>query len=481
MSAAQCHFEPALFRSRRQRLAERVGKRILLMGHRLQPRNYLANPQPFRQDSTFLYFFGITEPGSAAVIEPDGRTTLYLPPRTVDDALWHGEQPSLGAVAASCGAEDARPNTELVRGDYATLPVAEPGANAFAGSLVGRALDPTDLRGSGDAELFDAVVAARMVRDMDEVLAMRWACWATKEAHVVGMESTRPGVTDSEVQALMEGVMALHGFPTAYPSIVTARGEVLHGHATGERLARGDLLLVDAGAEGPYGYASDVTRTWPVSGTFTPRQADVYDAVLAANRAGIEAVKPGARFRDIHLAACGVLTQALVDWGLLRGTVDGLVEQGAHAVFFPHGVGHLIGLDVHDLELFGDPALYGARPRSGQFGTKFLRMDLDLRQGMVVTIEPGLYWSPAILADRTLREVLGDSVEWVVAEQWVGLGGIRIEDDVLVTADGADVLTEAIPKKRDEIEEITGSGHTPRDRMAPLEAKCQLPEAGVRG
>jgi Xaa-Pro aminopeptidase len=482
MPTDQLRFDPDVFHARRVALAAAMGDApVLLMGHRRQPRNYLANPQPFRQDSTFLYYTGVEEAGAACVIGAGGHTTLYLPERTAADALWHGTLPTLSEVAATCGAEEGRPIGELAPGDYAALPVAEPGANAEASRLCGRALDPSDPLGSSDRTLLDAVIAQRLTRDWDEVLAMRWACFASKEAHVAAMEATRPGVTDSAIQALIEGVFALHGMPTAYPSIVTARGEVLHGHATGQALQRGDLLLVDAGAEGPHGYASDITRTWPVSGSFTARQADVYDAVLAANLAGIETVGPGVAYRDVHFAACRVLAQALKDWGLLRGDVDGLVEQGAHAVFFPHGVGHLIGLDVHDMELFGDHALYAPqRTRSDQFGLGYLRLNRDLEPGMVVTVEPGLYWSPAILADASLRARLGDAVEWVVAEQWVGLGGVRIEDDVLVTEDGFDVLSEATPKGRAEIEEIVGSGLPPRDRMAPQVAKCQLPEVGVR-
>ncbi|MCO4770913.1 MAG: aminopeptidase P family protein [Deltaproteobacteria bacterium] len=483
MSANQHQIEPTVFAARRRTLAEAMGGRpVLLMGHRPVPRNYLANPFPFRQDSTLLYYTGVEEAGAACVIEAGGHTTLYLHERTAADALWHGELPSLAEVAATCGAEEARPVTELAPGDYATLPIAEAAANAHASSLVGRTLDPADVLGTGDRTLLDAVIAQRSTRDWDEVLAMRWACFASKEGHVAAMEATRPGTTDSAIQALIEGVFALHGMGTAYPSIVTARGDVLHGHATGATLKRGDLLLVDAGAEGPYGYASDITRTWPVSGTFTPRQADVYDAVLAANEASIALVKPGVNYQDVHLESARVLTAALRDWGLLRGDIDGLVEQGAHAVFFPHGVGHLLGLDVHDMELFGDHALYApGRDRSDQFGLGYLRLNRDLEEGMVVTVEPGLYWSSAILRDPALRERLGDSVEWVVAEQWVGLGGIRIEDDVLVTADGSDILSEATPKKRDEIEELVGSGLPPKDRMSPADAKCQLPEVGVRG
>lgn len=449
-----------LLRARRCALALALsGRDALLVGHRLQPRNYLANVQPFRQDSTFLFFFGWKQPDAAGIIHRDGRATLFVPKPTPSDALWHGEAPAFATIAQACGVDEVRDIAELEPGPWLCLPVAEPSANAWLSALVGRRLDPRQVAETGDPALADAVITLRLRRDAWDVDAMTAVMPVTARAHRAAMAATRPGVTEYEVSAAIEMEFQREGCATAYPSIVTARGEVLHGHPSERPLRDGDLLLVDAGAEGHSGLATDVTRTWPVSGRWEGRQREVYEAVLATNRAAIAAARPGVRYRDLHLAACRTLTQSLVDWGLLRGDVDGLVEQGAHAVFFPHGLGHLLGHDVHDLELFGDRAGYGAgRVRSEQFGLCWLRLDRDLEPGFVVTIEPGLYFVPAILHSHDLRVRLGGAVRWDEAELWLGLGGVRIEDDVLITVDGPRVLSEHIPKDPDDLAALVGVG-----------------------
>jgi Xaa-Pro aminopeptidase len=243
----------------------------------------------------------------------------------------------------------------------------------------------------------------------------------------------------------------------AYPSIVTVRGEILHNRHHGHTLADGQLLLCDAGAESTTGYATDVTRTWPVSGRFDARQRDAYQLVLEAQLAALDRRRAGLEYRDVHLAASRTLAAGLVGLGLLRGSPDELVASGAHAVFFPHGVGHLLGLDVHDLEGLGDRAGYAAgRARSPQFGLAYLRMDRPLAPDMTVTVEPGFYVVPALLADPALRQRLGDQVAWSEAERWIGFGGIRIEDDVRVTAGDPEVLTAETPKTIEEMEAIVG-------------------------
>jgi len=239
---------------------------------------------------------------------------------------------------------------------------------------------------------------------------------------------------------------------------------VLHNHAHGNLLLETDIVLLDAGAERPSGYCADVTRSWPVSGRFSPEARDVYDVVLAAEKAAIEAVKPGVRYRDLHMLSSRVLADGLVQMGLMHGQADALVESGAHAMFFPHGVGHLLGIDVHDMEAFGDLIAYGpGRTRSKQFGTAYLRLDLDLQPGMCFTIEPGVYFVPAILRDAKFKKQFKGQVDFARAEQFLtmnslrGFGGIRIEDDVLCTEGGADVLTAAIPKERVAVEALVGS------------------------
>lgn len=458
MKTKKVSIPPERYAERRRALARRVGEPILLVGHEPQPRNYLANTQPFRQDSTLLYFTGLTQPAAGAFIEPDGTTTLILPAQDEGDRLWHGDLPGWAEAAAASGAQGATSWDNFAPRACQCLVVAEPQGLNRARQWSGLDLDPRRPTHGVSQALLDAVIDLRLRRDTDELAVMRETMEITREAHLRAMGECRAGVRETAIEAGIRHTFGCNGCVEAYPSIVTARGEVLHGHASDRPLRSGELLLVDAGAEGRTGYATDVTRTWPVNGRFTARQRDVYEAVLAANERGIAAVRPGRRYRDIHLESAAVLCRALVDWKLLRGDVDGLVECGAHAVFFPHGLGHLLGLDVHDLELFGDRAGYApGRVRSTQFGLCWLRLDRDLEPGMVVTIEPGLYFSPAILGERGLRERLGDAVDWDRAERWLPFGGVRIEDDVLCTDGAPDVLSSRIPKAVKAVEQRVGA------------------------
>jgi len=281
---------------------------------------------------------------------------------------------------------------------------------------------------------------------------MRTTAAVTDRAHRAAMAATRPGAHERDVAAAFEDVVLRAGLTTAYPSIVTVRGEILHNFHYVNPLEDGQLMLLDGGAEAASGYATDVTRTWPVSGSFTPRQRAAYDAVLEAQLEAIDRVRAGTRYREVHTTASLVLARFLVDEGLISGSPEDAVATGAHALFFPHGVGHLIGLDVHDLENFGDRAAYAAgRERSEQFGTGYLRLDLDLQPGMVVTVEPGFYVVPAILGDALLRERFATQVDFDAAASWAGFGGIRIEDDVAVTSADPEVLTGNIPKAVDDL------------------------------
>lgn len=439
--------EPSLFAARRRRLSAALGGApIFLHGHRALARNFAANVYRFRQDSSFLYFCGLRRPGCGLRIDAGGFSTLFVPAPSPGETLWHGESESFEAVAAATGVEAVRPASEGDASGCVLLPVA----------------DPSQRLGTPSTALIDAVISLRLTRDDTEVAAMRRAIAVTAEAHRLAMAVTRPGLRDDAIAALIEYVFALGGMDLAYPSIVTARGEILHGHARGDELRSGELLLVDAGAEEGGGYAADITRTWPVSGCFSPRQRAVYDAVLAAQEAGIAALKPGVPYREVHLASARVIARFGVDEGVLVGSVDGLVESGAHAVLFPHGVGHLIGLDVHDMELYGDRVGYPpGSERSSQFGLSFLRLDRAMEPGMVVTVEPGIYLVPAILNDPELHSRFGESVAWDVARSWLPFGGIRIEDDVLVTEFGSEVLSKDIPKEPGAIEALVGSEDFP--------------------
>ncbi|RME20341.1 MAG: M24 family metallopeptidase, partial [Deltaproteobacteria bacterium] len=350
--------------------------------------------------------------------------------------------------------------------DLLTLASPDRDLTARAAALAGIELRFGDPERAGSPELLDAIITMRRRLDPDEQAEMRAAARVTAMAHRAAMAATRPGVHEQELAATFDAILAVNGMEPAYGSIVTVRGEILHNDRRVHTCAEGDLLLLDGGAEAPSGYATDVTRTWPVSGRFTPRQRAAYDAVLAAQQSAIDMVRPGVRYRHVHDRAATVLTRWLVDEGLLRGEVDSLVERGAHAIFFPHGVGHLVGLDVHDMENMGDrPAYPPGRTRSRQFGTAYLRLDIDLEPGNCVTIEPGFYVVPAILADESIVGPLRDVVDLDRARAWEGFGGIRIEDDVLCTDRDPEILTPGIPKDPAEIEAIVGSEAGPLGRF----------------
>jgi Xaa-Pro aminopeptidase len=441
--------------ARRAKLAARLGNRPALIAAGLpRPRNYAANQYPFRASSHFLYLFGQPLRGAFACYD-GGDYTLYLPDPYPDQALWEGAPPSADEIAAATGCR-VRPLARLaasVRGRaVATLPAPDAETCFEQGRLLQREIrrGVIDVL---DAPLADAMIELRLRHDDAAVTELTQAAAATALAHAAGMAATRPGRTAAEVRAAMEAPLVARGMTCAYPSIVTPHGEILHSERYDLTLASGDLLLADVGAETAGGWAGDVTRTWPVSGRFSPTQRDAYQVVLQAQKQAIAAVTPGSRYRNVHLVACQAIAAGLVDLGILRGNPIELTADGVVALLFPHGVGHLLGLDVHDMEDLGDRAGYApGRERSKQFGLRALRLDRDLAPGMAVTIEPGFYVSPAILGDPTLAKVAGDRLDRDRLAAFSDVRGIRIEDDVLVTTAGREVLTEAIPKSPEAVE-----------------------------
>lgn len=461
------------FVQRREKLLASLSRPLVLFSGGAISRNYPANTYPFRADSNFLYFFERPEPGSAALFDPaDQSVTLFLPERTMGDALWHGEVESFEAVTLRSGVQRVLAVEQLethlqtiAKGrQLDAVAVADFKATQRARHVTGQELQFDDPAKVSRGEVLDAIAALRLKKGPEELSEMRKTAVVTHDAHVAAMKASKPGVKEELLAGLVEGAFARSGCVQAYGTILSVRGEVLHNHHHRNTLAAGDIVLLDAGAEGEAGYCSDVTRCWPVGGAFSPEGRDLYELVLKSEVHAIAQVKPGVRYRDLHLSACRVLAQGLVELGLLTGAADSLVEAGAHALFFPHGLGHQIGLDVHDLEAFGDRIHYPGRQRSPQFGLGYLRMDMDLAEGMVFSIEPGLYFVPAILRNPEFRSKFKGQVNFDKAEKYLamnggrGFGGIRIEDDVLCTASGSEVLTASIPKGRAEIEALAGQG-----------------------
>jgi Xaa-Pro aminopeptidase len=401
-----------------------------------------------------LFLVGLQLEGAALVLSPS-EETLYVTPPDPADEMWHGPVTTLAQLADLFGAK-VEPLSELVcERDIATLPPQDGDSAAWLATLIGRDVEAGggDRVEGGDLELAEAMIEARLVHDAAAIDQMRQAARVTASAHFAGLQATRAGVPEARVRAAMDAAILGSGMTHAYAPIVTVHGEVLHHERYDNVLQDGDLLLADVGAETPEGWASDVTRTWPVSPTFSSTQRELYRAVLDAQLAAIERVTPGVPYVDVHRAAARRLVCSLTEIGILNGDVDELVERGAAAVFFPHGIGHLIGLDVHDMEDLGDRAGYApGRVRSSKAGDRYLRLNRDLAPGMVVTIEPGFYRIPAILDDPAEMGSLRDALNFGVLARFADVRGIRIEDDVLITSSGAEVLTSAIPKTPDEIE-----------------------------
>jgi Xaa-Pro aminopeptidase len=456
---------PDVHADRRRRLAERVGAPILLPGNGHRSTNLPMNHVRFRQDSNLLYFTGCDLPDAAALLH-EGRCTLFLPRPAADDALWHGPTPPPDAIGLALGVDAVLPRAALSASlpvGTRTVAVGDEEVNRELAQALGRPLRFGVA--PGDVDLIDAIIALRRAKGPEEIAALREAARHTEAAFDAVMRGCRPGGGERALAALFEGVLAARGLSTGYATILTQSGEVLHHHGHADPLVAGRLLLLDGGGELPSGYGVDITRTWPVSGRFEPRQRAAYEAVLAAQRAGIEAARVGVRNRAVHDAASRVLAEWLRDEGLLRVDPDEAVATGAHAAFFPHGIGHFLGLDVHDLEAFGDrPSYPPGQGRPEPFGTRYLRMDLPLEPGWVITVEPGFYVVPAILEDPSLREHFGDRVDFERARAWYGFGGIRVEDDVHITAAGPEVLT-AVPKEVDALEAIVGAGPTAEERL----------------
>lgn len=453
----QNHSFTQILQQRRQRLAAQIDHPVILWSGRSHSRNFPANTYPFRASSHFLYFAGLPLYNAAIRLEA-GRLELFVDDPTPDDILWHGASLSRDRVAEQIGADAAYPLYRLksFTEGAATIPAQDSATRLQQSQWLNRMITPANALQDLDQALAEAIVTLRLTQDEAALAEIRKAVAITVEAHKAGMAATCTAETEAQIRAAMEGTIMAHNTTTAYTSIVTVHGEVLHNDRYTNPLQAGDLLLADVGAEAESGWASDVTRTWPVCGKFSPTQRDIYEIVLAAHDLCIQKACPGIEYRELHLMAANLIAAGLVDLGILQGQAENLVERDAHALFFPHGVGHLLGLDVHDMEDLGDLAGYEkGRTRSDRFGLCYLRLDRPLRPGMVVTIEPGFYQVPALLSDPERREKYRDVVNWQRLEQFSDVRGIRIEDDVLITETGNQILTESLPTTVEAIEALT--------------------------
>lgn len=462
-------FDSSTYLQRRTNLLSRGPQTglIVIFGNEDSPMNYTDNVYPFRQDSTFLYFTGIQETHHFLLIDPEsGVATLCGDELTIDHIVWMGAQPLMQEKAASAGIGH---HQSYQQGLDTITSAAKAGRKihylppyrADRVELLSTVLQqPTDKIRNGYSELLTkSVIALREIKTSAEIAEMERAVDITAEMHIAAMKSINAGQTEAYVAGIVEGIAVGDGGRLAYPCISTINGHILHNHHHGNVVQDGQLLLLDAGASAKSLYAADITRTFPVAATFTAQQAEIYQIVLDAEEQSIAALKAGVSYLEIHLQAARIITNGLKALGLMKGDTDEAVAQGAHALFFPHGLGHLIGLDVHDMEdLIEDWVGYDQHTqRSKQFGLKSLRLAKKLQAGHVLTVEPGIYFIPALIDKWNQEGLFSDFINYDKLERYRQFGGIRIEDNILVTNDGYRVLGNPIPKTIKEIEYLRQS------------------------
>lgn len=457
-------FNKKVYTDRRTRLrSELKSGLVLIPGNTEASYNYPANTYHFRQDSNFLYFFGLDHPDFFGVLDIDeGKDYIFGNDVDLDDIIWMGPQPFLKDQAAEVGVNETAPLNDLVgliknaqakgRKIHFVAPYRGETYLQLEGLL---GIPAAEIKNRASIELIKGIIKLRSVKDEFEVAEIEKAVDIAWEMHTTAMRMAIPGRIEREIAGAMEGISLSKGGPVSFPIILSIHGETLHNHYHGNTLKEGRMMVADGGAETTLHYASDITRTVPVGGKFNQRQREIYEIVLKANMETIKATRPGIANRELHMMAAHIIASGLKDIGLMKGNVEDAVKAGAHAMFFPHGLGHMMGLDVHDMEGLGENNVGydGEYKRSDQFGTAFLRMGRKHQPGFVFTIEPGIYFIPALIDQWRAEKKFNDFINFDKVEGYKDFGGIRIEDDILVTDTGYKVLGKPIPKTVAEVEQ----------------------------
>jgi Xaa-Pro aminopeptidase len=456
-------FKSEVYNSRRAKLHKLMKSGLaLFIGNIDAPMNYPANTYHFRQDSDFLYYFGLDFQGFTGLMDFDsGKDWIFGNEVDMDDIIWMGPQPTVKELAAKCGVKNTAPESKLesvIREAVSKkrtihfLPPYRAETKMTLGSLLKE--NPCQMKTLSSASLIKAVVSMRSVKEQIEIDEIVKALGIAYEMHTTAMKMCKPGVKEQEIFGVIEGIALAKGGGTSFPIILSINGQTLHNHFHGNILTKGRMMVTDAGAETNLHYSSDITRTTPVGGKFSRKQKDIYEIVLKANTESIKSAGPGMSNRDLHLNACRIIASSLKDLGLMKGDVDEAVAEGAHALFMPHGLGHMMGLDVHDMEVLGENYIgYNDQvKRSDQFGLSFLRFALPYKPGHVFTVEPGIYFIPQLIDQWKSEGKFREFINYNKVEEWKDFGGVRIEDNVLITEKGHKLLGKPIPKTIAEIE-----------------------------
>jgi len=457
-------FSIKTYQDRRDELQNKVFEGILLfLGNTESPMNFKDNVYPFRQDSSFLYYFGIQEPKLAAVIDMDeNKTLLFGDELDIDDIVWMGSQESIKAKAEKAGVSETRSFRKLAEYiDNAKdadrkihfLPPYRHDNKILLSELLNRPINELN----PSVEFIKAVAAQRSVKEEQEIAEMEKAVNITNRMHLKAMEVARPGMKEYEIISAIQKVAADEDCRFSYPPIVTIDGQILHNHFSGNTLKEGDMVLNDSGIELPSCYPADLTRTFPAGKKFTSLQRDMYNIVLKSFEESQRIMKPGLNYKEVHRRACEVLVAGLIDMGLMKGDPEEAVEHNAHTLFFQCGVGHLMGLDIHDMEDLGEQYVGYTKddPKDQEtFGWKSLRLGKPLEKGNVVTVEPGIYVNPQLI-DIWKKEKKNEAfINYEKTEAFRDFGGIRIEDDFVITENGHALLGDGLIKTAADVEDF---------------------------
>lgn len=451
-------FSKEIYLQRRNKLKEDVKSGVLVfIGNDECGMNYRDNTYHFRQDSTFLYFFGLNHPGLTAIIDIDeNREIVFGDELTIDDIVWMGKQPTLKEMATMAGVNETRPSKEFFT--YTTgvlrsgrilhcLPAyrAEHELKLF-GFFNSYNITPSEI-------FIKSIVKQRIYKSPEEIAEIEKACDVTADMHLAAYRAVKTGMREYEIASIVEAVAKSAGCSLSFPTIATVNGQTLHNHYHGNIIKEGDMFLLDAGAETQMGYAGDMSSTICAGKKFTARQKDIYDIQVASHTAAVEALKPGRSFEEIYDLSCRTICEGMKNLGLMKGNPDDAVKEGAHAMFFQCGLGHMMGLDVHDMENLGEKWVgYDGKEKSKQFGRKSLRLARPLEEGFVITIEPGIYFIPELIDLWQAEKRFGDFINYDKLNTFRDFGGLRNEEDFLITENGSRRLGKKIPLTVEEVE-----------------------------
>lgn len=457
-------FDKNVYIARRKNLKEKIKSGyILICGNDLSPMNFVDNPYPFVQDATFLYYFGLDRENLFGIIDVENDIDyIFGNELTMDDIVWMGPQPTLLSQCETVGVTNLKDLSELPKfissikenkKEIHYIPL-------YRDSLIEKLSKWLDIpfdevNKNVSRELCFAVGNQRNVKSDEEIKELEKAVNITRAMHLAAMEAIKPGMMEYEVAAILENVARSKNATLSFPTICTINGQTLHNHYHGNKIKEGDLVLIDAGARTESGYCGDMTTVHPVSGKFSERQKDIYNLLISMFDKAEELISPNITYVDVHIAVSKVLVKGLLERGILKGNVDEMVKNGVQALFMPHGLGHLLGLDVHDMENIGEPIVgYNGEPRSTQLGLSSLRLGRKLEVGYTFTVEPGIYFIPELIAKWKSENKFAEYINYDVLEKYLDFGGMRYEGNYLVTEKGNRRLGDFMPKYPDEIETV---------------------------